>query len=63
MADSYIEGYKMGLSDALTGAGRCICDGGPEIALLSKGYEAGHRRGKELAARHREREAERELEL
>jgi hypothetical protein len=65
MTDYHAEGYRLGLQDALTGAARVICDGGPETAQRVAGYLAGHRRGRELSQRGRElsrREIEREAE-
>ena len=48
---AWLEGLRLGVADAATGATRTFCDGGPETLEKAEGYWAGR------MAAERQREA------
>ena len=58
----YREGYRLGVADARAGRISFIDANTARGHQLAAGYWAGFSRGRELAKRHLEREAEAELE-
>jgi hypothetical protein len=40
---AWLEGFRLGLADAATGATRTVCGSGPETLDKADGYWAGHK--------------------